>query len=225
MACIVGVYSGAFPTGQNLKIAHSKNEQLSCPFFGHRSAVDASPLPSLADSAVTSYVREMGRVQTSHLIPATKEELFAYLTDLQNLPEMLGGRIEVEFPSTPPTLKPQVEFEVQMTRFGIAVRAFVRVEQLIPGVRFGYRQLSGFFRSWSHVMLLDEHDAEQTRLTDVVDFAMPLGLVGALLDDLYVRGDVERLLKFRALKVAEYFERLRRESPIGSAEPVVEKTL
>jgi ligand-binding SRPBCC domain-containing protein len=155
----------------------------------------------------------MGHVQTQRVIPASREELFAFLADLQNIPEQLGGRIDVEFPSTPPHVHPQAEFDVMMTRFHVAVRIRSRIEQLMPNERFSYRQISGFFRSWFHVMILDEHDERQTRLTDIVEFTMPGGLFGHLADDLFVRGDIARLLAFRAMKISEHFERLRAEAP------------
>ncbi len=147
----------------------------------------------------------MGHVQISRLIPAPQDAVFHYLTDLQSISETLVGRIDVTFPHPPPQLRLLAEVELVSKRFAISVRTVVRVEQFVPFSKFSYRQVSGFFRSWAHLMLLDTHDKDQTRLTDVVDFTMPAGLFGALADDLFVRADVERLLIYRAAKVAEHF--------------------
>lgn len=160
----------------------------------------------------------MGHVQTSKIIPADRDALYAFLADLQNVPEQLGGRIEVEFPRTPPKLRPQAEFEIIMTRFHVTARIVARVEQVIEGERIAYRQISGFFREWSHLMILDEHGPGQTLLTDIAEFTMPGGIFGSLADDLYVRGDVARLLEFRAHKIAEHFQRERTSVSPGGAE-------
>lgn len=149
----------------------------------------------------------MGHVQTSRVIPASRQEIYEFLSDLQNVPEQLGGRIEVEFPRTPPRVRPQAEFEVLMTRFHVAVRVVARIEEAVPGERISYRQLSGFFKEWSHLMLFGEHGDRQTVLTDIVDFTLPGGLIGSLVDDLYARADIARLLEFRSLKIVEHFER------------------
>ena len=151
----------------------------------------------------------LGHLQTSRLIPASREEIFAYVSDLRNVPEMLGGKIEVEFPVTPSELKARTEFELLLTRYTVTVRLIARVDRFEPPNKFGYRQISGFFRSWSHLVLLDEHDSRQTRMTDIVEFEMPFGLVGALADDLIVRGDIERLLRQRSLRLCEHFEASR----------------
>ncbi len=160
----------------------------------------------------------MGHVQISRLIPAPQEAVFQYLTDLQTFPETLFGRIEVELGETPPPLKSLAEVEFVLKRFSVPVRTVIRVEQLVPSTKFSYRQISGFFKAWSHVMLLDTHDKDQTRLTDVVDFTMRAGLFGALADDLFVRADVERLLIFRAAKVAEHFHKNEHRSSDPSSE-------
>jgi hypothetical protein len=44
-----------------------------------------------------------------------------------------------------------------------------------------------------------------TLITDVVDFTMPGGVLGSLADDLFVRSDIERLLKHRLIKIEERF--------------------
>ncbi len=152
----------------------------------------------------------MGHVQTSRVIPADRNALYAFLADLQNVPEQLGGRIEVEFPRTPPALRPQAEFEAVLTRFHVTVRVVARIEEAVAGERIAYRQLSGFFREWRHLMILDEHGPAQSRLTDIVEFTMPGGLLGSLVDDLIVKSDVGRTLEFRAAKIVEHFERAPR---------------
>lgn len=154
----------------------------------------------------------MGHVQTSKVIPADSNALYAFLADLQNVSELLGGRLAVEFPRTPPQTRAQAEFEVMLTRFHVTVRVIARVEEAVPGERIAYRQISGFFRQWHHLMLIREHGPGQSVLTDIVEFKMPGGLLGSLADDLIVKGDLTRLLEFRATKIAEHFERGRASS-------------
>lgn len=148
----------------------------------------------------------MGHVQTSRLIPATPGDVFRYITDLGNLPQWLDTSMEVEFPDGVPMLREQSLFALGFRRFGRDVRARFRVDSLVPRERFAYRQMSGFFNAWVHTTLLSAHDAQTTLMTDVVDFTMPYGVLGALADDLFVRADLERLLKHRLVKVEERFQ-------------------
>jgi len=149
----------------------------------------------------------MGHVQAIRVIPASPNEVFDFLADLQNLPEQLGGMIETEFTSTPPALKTAAEFEVSMRRFQVTAKITARVDEFLRPHRLAYRQMSGVFKTWSHVMILDEHAPGQTRLTDIVDFTMPFGLLGQLADDLIVKEDVSRLLEYRLNKIFDHFAR------------------
>lgn len=147
----------------------------------------------------------MGHVQASRLIPASTGDVYRYVTDLGNLPQWLDPSMEVEFRAEIPILREQNEFALTFSRFGRAVGASFRVDELRPREKFSYRQLEGFFKSWVHTQILSMHDAKTTLLTDVVDFTMPYGVLGSLADDLFVRSDIQRLLKHHLMKVEERF--------------------
>lgn len=147
----------------------------------------------------------MGHVQVSRLIPVGVEDVYRYILDLENLPQWLDLSMEAEFPAKLPILREQVEFTIKLSRFGKSVESTFRVDELTPREKFTYRQVDGFFKSWVHTQLLSAHDAKTTLLTDVVDFQMPYGILGALADDLFVRSDVDKLLRHRLLKIEERF--------------------
>ena len=66
--------------------------------------------------------------------------------------------------------------------------------------------MSGFFKSWVHTQVLVVHDAKTTVLTDLVDYQLPYGILGALVDDVFANKEIERLLKERLLRIQERFE-------------------
>jgi ligand-binding SRPBCC domain-containing protein len=158
-----------------------------------------------AKNLVNAYSYEMGHVQVSRLIPATTGEVYRYITDLGNLPQWLDPSMEVEFPQGVPMLREQTEFALQFTRFARSIEATFRVDQVRPREKFSYRQVEGFFKAWVHTQLISSHDSKMTLITDVVDFTMPGGVLGSLADDLFVRSDIERLLKHRLIKIEERF--------------------
>lgn len=154
----------------------------------------------------------MGHLQTSHLIPAPSDEVFRYVTELQNLSEQLRGHIEVSFPFDQPKLGLHQEFEMVLSRFSVSLHVVARVEAMDVGERFSYRQVTGFFRSWSHTILLRRHDEKTTLLTDLVEFQMPFGILGAVVDDVFVRRDIEKILNDRLRRIEEHFSSDRSES-------------
>ena len=147
----------------------------------------------------------MGHVQVSRLIPASQADVYRYLVDLGNLPQWLDLSMEAEFVGAVPVLREHSEFAIKFTRYGRSVDSVFRVDELKPQNTFSYRQVKGFFKSWVHTQILSPHDAKTTLATDVVEFQMPYGLLGALADDLFVRADIERLLQHRLIKTEERF--------------------
>lgn len=149
----------------------------------------------------------MGHVQTSRLIPADRQRVYAHITDLSHLAEWISPDLEVEFPHGGPIPVPQLrgEFALELRRFGVSAHVVCRVEEMKAAKRFAYRQISGFFRSWAHVQILEEHDGRITLLTDLVDFQLPGGLLGALFDDLFVRAEIARILEERLRKIELHF--------------------
>lgn len=148
----------------------------------------------------------MGHVQVARLIPASVGDLFRHITDVENLPQWLGSSMEIDFPTPPPILREQSEFDVTFTRYGKITRATFRVDELKMRERFAYRQVEGFFRAWVHTQVLVVHDPDTTLITDLVDYQLPYGIVGALVDDLFAKREIERLLKQRLLRIEERFE-------------------
>lgn len=148
----------------------------------------------------------MGHIQVSRLIPASAGDLFRHLTEVENLPQWVSGSMEIDFPNALPILREQSEFEINFHRFGRITPAKFRVDELKPRERFAYRQVSGFFKSWVHTQVLVVHDAKTTVLTDLVDYQLPYGILGALVDDVFANKEIERLLKERLLRIQERFE-------------------
>lgn len=147
----------------------------------------------------------MGHVQVSRLIPASVSEAFQLLSNPENVPETVAGFLQVEFPRTPPKLEPGVELEAMVSRYGIAVRAVFRIEEIAVDRVISYRQVAGFLRSWEHSIALEEHDPRTTRLTESARFRMPLGIVGSLIDDVFVRAEVQRAFEARQERIAAIF--------------------
>lgn len=114
--------------------------------------------------------------------------------------------MEVEFPEPLSPLREQSEFAVTFFRYGKITVSRFRVDDYKPHERFSYRQVSGFFKSWVHTQVLSVHDSKTTLLTDIVEYQLPFGIAGALIDDLFAKREIARLLQDRLLRIQERFE-------------------
>ncbi len=104
--------------------------------------------------------------------------------------------------SAPPLLDKGDEFQVELTRFGLAQNFRFLVEECSLQ-KMVYRQLDGIFKHWLHRMSIEPHGPEQSLLTDRVDYGLPLGLFGHLANDLFFREDLNRILQDRLDRLAE----------------------
>ena len=159
----------------------------------------------------------MGHLQTSRLISAPVSEVFEFITNLERLPPTLAPDLAVDFPNGVPQIAEHAEFPLVYSRLGVNARVVLRVEELTTNERFAYRQVSGVFKSWQHVQTVREHDAKTTLLTDFVDFKLPLGILGAIFDDLVIRKDMQRILNARLARIDDYFVTLGKDRGFGKS--------
>jgi ligand-binding SRPBCC domain-containing protein len=148
----------------------------------------------------------MAHLQISQLIPASRMEVFDYLTNPGNLPYLLQPGIDVQIVTPDVPLKRGNEVHFVMTRFGLSQSIRFRVEDVLKGSRLTYRQSEGVFAGWTHTMKFEEHAEKSTLVTDLVDYQVPLGIFGHLADDLLLKSDMTKVLSNRLQKAKEHFQ-------------------
>jgi ligand-binding SRPBCC domain-containing protein len=148
----------------------------------------------------------MAHLQISQVIPVPRMEAFNYLTDPKNLPFLLSPTVDVEVLTPATQMRRGNEFHFMMTRFGLTQSVRFHIEDVLPGTRLVYRQSEGLFRSWMHSIKFEEHGKDGTRVVDLVDYELPLGILGFLTDDLVIKSDMAKLLERRLIKAREHFQ-------------------
>lgn len=148
----------------------------------------------------------MAHIQVSALIPAPQKQVFESLTDPHRLKDQFTGYLDVDFLSGELPLKVGKKYDFLMSRYGVEQRFIFEVEEFSPGHRLIYRQVEGLFATWFHIIKAENHGQGQTLITDVVRYTLPLGLLGHLADDLYMKAALQRLLNYRLNKAKELFQ-------------------
>lgn len=149
----------------------------------------------------------MSHIREVTLLKGPVLSVYNYITDIKHVHEQMAGRIDVELLSDPDQkLQKGHDFHFVMTRFGLSQEIHIQVEEASVGHRLRYRQTQGLFLSWNHLMEFEAHDAEYTKVTDTIDYQIPFGIVGHLLDDLLIRRDIQEILKGRSRFLKSHFE-------------------
>lgn len=81
---------------------------------------------------------------------------------------------------------------------GVPVRWRLEHRDYVAGRQFRDVQLSGPFARWSHLHRVDPGpDAQTSTLTDAIEYALPLGTLGAIVGGTTARSELDRLFRYR----------------------------
>lgn len=154
----------------------------------------------------------MSHVKVQQLIPASQMEVFRYATDPNTLSTQLEDSIDLKWINTGTQLQVGAEYSFIMKRMGIEQPVRYRVDRYAVGSNLTYHQLEGIFYSWVHTMKFEDHAGGSTLVTDLVDYEMPLGLMGRVVDDVWWRKDLKRILNKRLDFIKNHFSDLKSTS-------------
>ena len=135
------------------------------------------------------------RLQAELFLPLPREELFDFFGDAFNLEKLTPGWMNFSVLTPPPIEMHEgtlIDYKLRIR--GVPLRWRTKITGWEPPYRFCDEQLKGPYRFWRH-----EHTFESVEggcmARDQVDYAVP---GGRLVHWMLVRGDVERIFKYRS---------------------------
>jgi ligand-binding SRPBCC domain-containing protein len=131
------------------------------------------------------------------------DEVFDFFSRAENLeritPPWIGFRIvtpgRVE-------MKAGARLEYKIRLHGISLGWITEIERWEPPFFFVDVQLKGPYKLWRHTHAFAERDGG-TAMTDTVEYALPFGIVGRIVNRLQVARDLERIFDYRADRIRE----------------------
>jgi ligand-binding SRPBCC domain-containing protein len=153
-------------------------------------------------------MRGMPLFEQSCVVRAPIAEVFAFHLDTRN-----AGRIS---PRSMPVVAVRgsfplaegdvVEIVVRLWPSPLRQTWRVEAERIVEPTLVVDRMLQGPFPSWVHQHRFEDLGDGSTRLTDHVDYRLPLGLLGSAADALLVRRMLARTFRDRQSKTRELLE-------------------
>ncbi|NJD09458.1 MAG: SRPBCC family protein [Gemmatimonadetes bacterium] len=138
------------------------------------------------------------RLERSQRIERPLEAVFAFFSNAANLeaitPRFLRFRI---LTPAPIEMRAGARIDYQLALFGVRLRWVTRITVWEPGRRFVDEQESGPYALWRHTHSF-RADGTATIMSDVVEYALPFGPLGALVHALFVRRTVGRIFDYRS---------------------------
>ena len=149
---------------------------------------------------MTTYVLER-----EQLVPRPRSEVFAFFEDAGNLeritPPFLRFRIVTPRPIA---MHEGTLIDYRLSLFGLPFSWRTRIEVYEPRVRFVDMQIKGPYTLWRHTHTFDDVPGG-TLMKDRVEYAIPLGPLGAAARAMFVRRTLERIFDYREATIAEIF--------------------
>ena len=137
-------------------------------------------------------------------LPSPRDKVFPFFSEARNLEILTPPWLKFEVLTPAPiVMKPGALIDYRIKIHGIPIRWRTEIVEWNPPHRFVDVQLNGPYKLWHHTHTFAERDGG-TLCRDEVRY-YPRG--GALMNWLFVRGDVKRIFDYRRQKLAEIFKK------------------
>ena len=145
------------------------------------------------------------RLRAELLVDRPIGEVFAFFSRPENLGRITPPGLRFDLRSSDTSMREGLEVDYSVRPLlGIPVEWRSRITDYDPPHGFRDIQLKGPYRSWDH-----RHDfvaeGHRTRVIDVVDYSLPLGVLGELAHAAVVRGQLDEIFRHRARTIQSIF--------------------
>ena len=131
------------------------------------------------------------------------DEVFEFFARAGNLERITPSWLKFTLESTEPVqITAGTVITYRLALHGVPLRWVSRIEEWEPGRQFVDLQIKGPYRRWHHRHRFEAVDGG-TKVSDQVDYELPLGPLGELAWALFVRRDLKRIFDHRRRAVAE----------------------
>ena len=146
-------------------------------------------------------------IKTVQQIPASTEQVWDFFSDHANLQRITPANLQFKIISQHHgdiiypgqiieyTLKPLL---------GIRIYWMTEITHVVPGKFFVDEQRKGPYAMWHHQHHFKPIEGG-TEMTDIVHYKNPLGFIGTLANQLFVRKQVEAIFDYRFKTIEELF--------------------
>src|SRR5262245_36748916 len=144
----------------------------------------------------------MPRFEATQSFPRPVEEVFEFVLQPANLIRVSPPELNLELVEAPPRLELGSRIVLSAQRLGFKQRLVNEVTALEPNRLMRDEQREGPFGKWVH-----SHQFEAipggTRVTDVIEFEPPGGLLGFMLTAQVIERDLREMFAYRQEKLRE----------------------
>lgn len=147
--------------------------------------------------------------ERSVLLAATPAEVYAFHEDPRNIVKISPPSLRVEKVECTVPARAGEEFRLRVSQFGLPLEWIGFWDEAVPCSRLVDGARKSPFRHWRHHHIFAEAPGG-TLMTDRVEYALPFGLLGRLLDATVMRVVFVAMFAARHRATAAYFTKVNK---------------
>jgi ligand-binding SRPBCC domain-containing protein len=148
------------------------------------------------------------RLQYEQVLITTLDKAWAFFSGAENLQKITPSYMRFDITS-PQTNKPVYAGQIITYKIhpvlGIPLNWMTEITHVKDGQYFIDEQRRGPYNLWHHQHHFEEVK-DGVKMTDIVHYALPLGILGQFAHALFVKKQLEDIFSFRKEKVTELFK-------------------
>ena len=149
----------------------------------------------------------MPLLEREQILPAPRDRVFPFFADAHNLERLTPPALRFRILTPGPIeMRPGAVIDYRLSLMGVPFRWRTVIEAWDPPHRFVDVQTKGPYKLWRHTHTFDDAGAD-TRMSDRVEYALPFGPLGGLVQRLFVARQIESIFAHQQKIVAELFQR------------------
>ena len=146
------------------------------------------------------------KLKFKQVINSSLDDVFSFFSNPENLskitPKKLGFNI---LTPTPIKMKEGQLIDYSIKLLGKKIRWRTMITEYIPKVKFVDQQLKGPYSMWHHTHEFRDVDGK-VEMTDEIYYVMPFGILGRLVNFLFVSRDLNNIFKYRVEIINKIFD-------------------
>jgi ligand-binding SRPBCC domain-containing protein len=155
-------------------------------------------------------------LETETHLPLTVDEVFAFFANAENLERITPPELAFQILTpTPIDIGEGTIIDYRLRLFGVPFGWRTRIVQWQPSTQFIDEQIRGPYSVWRHLHTFVARE-NGTRMTDRVEYRLPLQPVGSLGLPL-VRRQLDRIFRYRANVLQSYLAMSNCRPPVGTS--------
>lgn len=145
----------------------------------------------------------MPRLHYEQVVPMKSEEAFRFFEDPYNLLKITPPRLNLSVTNPERiVMRPGAEITYTIRWLGVPLKWLTLISVYEPPRKFVDIQVRGPYRKWQHTHLFVP-EGDETLIVDDVEYEMPFGLLGTLVDRSFVHRQLEGIFAYRKQRIQE----------------------